>query len=176
MRGKATSRKGGYLERPSSWMNGSTSRASTPPAIAAVGNCERDLRWTTINRPDRLGEARRKESSGTAMDGRTVFPALADHRFELGLEKNQSGGDDGQPALFEARQHDRSGIHGEFLLHSDRIAEACALRTRQASARSNVWGNRCGSRCRRGSVSAGFSVVVSTFCAGAVSAGTRSCP
>src|ERR1019366_4979273 len=66
-------------------MNRSTSRASTPRAIAAVGNCERDFRWTTINRSDRLGEARRNESSGAAMDGRTVLPALAspNHRFEL---------------------------------------------------------------------------------------------
>jgi hypothetical protein len=76
-----------YLKRRSSWMNRSTSRAPTPPAIAAVGNCERDFRSTTIDRPDRLGEARRNESSGVAMDAaRTVFPALAstNHRFELG--------------------------------------------------------------------------------------------
>ena len=81
-----------YLERPSSRMNRSTSRASTPPAIAAVGNCERDFRWTTINRPDRLGEARRNESSGAAMEGRTVFPAFAstNHRFELGCGTRKS--------------------------------------------------------------------------------------
>ena len=81
-----------YLERRSSWMNRSTSRASTPPAIAAVGNCERDFRWTTINRSARFGEARRNESSGMAMDGRTVFPALAstNHRSELvrGMRKS----------------------------------------------------------------------------------------
>jgi hypothetical protein len=53
-----------YLERSSSWMNRSTSNASTPPAIAAVGNCERDLRWTTINRPDRLARARRSDTEG----------------------------------------------------------------------------------------------------------------
>jgi len=74
-----------YLERPNPWMNRSTSRASTPPAIAAVVNCERDFRWTTVNRPDRLGEAPMHESIGAAMDGRTVFPALAstNHRSEF---------------------------------------------------------------------------------------------
>jgi hypothetical protein len=48
-------------------MNRSTSRASTPPAIAAVGSCERNFRWTTSNRPDRLDKARRNESSGEAI-------------------------------------------------------------------------------------------------------------
>ena len=81
-----------YLERPSTWMNRSTSKASTPRAIAAVGNCERDFRWTTINRPDRSGKARRNERSGAAMDGRTVFPALAstNHRLELGRGTRKS--------------------------------------------------------------------------------------
>jgi len=32
--------------------------AGSDTAIAADGGCERDFRWTTVIRPDRLGEAR----------------------------------------------------------------------------------------------------------------------
>ena len=45
-----------HLVLESSPTNCSTSRGSTPLAIAAVGTCERDLRWTTINHPDRFCE------------------------------------------------------------------------------------------------------------------------
>ena len=43
---------------------------------AAAPNSDRGPRWTTTNRADRLGKGRRRESSGDAMAGRTVFVTI----------------------------------------------------------------------------------------------------
>lgn len=57
-------------------MNRSTSRASTSQVIAAVDKEKRDSRITRISRWERFPKARRKERSGAAIAGQTVFPAL----------------------------------------------------------------------------------------------------
>jgi len=80
------SRSTDHLSRTSFPTNWLTSQASTPLAIAAVYVCDRDLRWTTINRAGRFCRARFKAVNGDAMEGRTVFAALVStsHNLVLG--------------------------------------------------------------------------------------------
>src|SRR6266568_9161277 len=80
-------RSSDYFARTSSPTNWLTSQASTPLAIAAVGTCDRDLRWTTINRADRFCRARCKAVNGDVMEGRMVFAALVSTSHNLVLER-----------------------------------------------------------------------------------------
>jgi len=72
-----------YLKRRNSWMKSFSIKSFNP---ASDRGCRQLRAALSVDRPDRLGEARRNERSGVAMDARTVFlaPASTNQRFELG--------------------------------------------------------------------------------------------
>ena len=58
------------------------------------------------------------------------------------LEENQAGGDDGQPALFEARQHDRSdngdrSVTGKKVIVGDAVGDDQRRKSRVAPDRAD---------------------------------------